>query len=133
MISGIKSLLKQVLLYTSVGGKATLIDWLVYYVLTFCARVPYLVSAFIAFCISTAANWFFGRLFLFRHAPRTTPLVLEIAKIYLTNAVGLVLNLLLIWLQVEKLGLGKMAAKVIATFIVFFWNFSIRKLVIYKI
>ena len=34
---------------------------------------------------------------------------------------------------VEKIGLAEMLSKIIATGIVFAWNFLIRKLVIYKV
>ncbi|MDE6705526.1 MAG: GtrA family protein [Treponemataceae bacterium] len=123
----------QVLIYTSVGGTATAIDWGIFALLTFVLNVHYLLAAAIAFVISTFANWLLGRLILFRNAPRRDSLLVELLKVYATTLVGLLLNLLIMWVAVERFGLHKMAAKVIATGIVFFWNFSVRKFVIYKI
>ena len=125
--------LKQALLYTSVGGTATLVDWAFFWLFTARLHVFYLLANALAFLISTFVNWLCGRLFLFRHAERSSSLALEIAKVYLTNLVGLLLNLGILWVTVEKLAFAPMGAKILATFLVFFWNFSIRKLVIYKI
>ena len=128
-----KETLLQVVLYTSVGGTATLVDWGFFYLFAIILDMHYLLATTIAFIISTFANWGFGRLFLFRHAEHTDSVFVEIAKVYATTLVGLLLNLLLMWLFVDRFTLHKMFAKMIATSIVFFWNFSRRKLVIYKI
>ena len=59
--------------------------------------------------------------------------------IYATSVIGLLLNWLIMWFAIDclrMLGLPsapEMLAKIIATGVVFFWNFIIRKLVIYKI
>ena len=123
----------QFLLYLIVGGLATLVDWGFFYVFRSIVGIPLLAANIFAFLISTFANWAFGRLFLFRHAAHDSSVPLEIAKVYLTNLVGLLLNLGILWVTVEKLAFAPMGAKILATFLVFFWNFSIRKLVIYKI
>ena len=83
-----------------------------------------------AFAISTFANWLAGKLILFKEWGNTMS---ELAKIYATSIAGLLFNLILMWIMVEALGLQEMLSKIIATGIVFMWNFLIRKLVIYKI
>jgi len=42
------------------------------------------------------------------------------------------MNLAIMWIAVEQFGVQEMIAKIIATGIVFFWNFFVRKLLIYK-
>ena len=42
------------------------------------------------------------------------------------------LNLLIMYLAVERFGVTEMCSKMIGTGVVFIWNFLIRKLVIYK-
>ena len=52
------------------------------------------------------------------------------------SAIGLVFNVLLMYLFVTVIGLNtsflKTVSKILATGIVFFWNFFVRKLFIYK-
>lgn len=57
----------------------------------------------------------------------------EIAKIYAVSVIGLLMNMAIMFVAVEKIGLPEMLSKIIATGIVFGWNFLVRKLVIYKI
>lgn len=122
--------IKQFSIYLIVGGLATIVEWGCFYLLGNFLGTHYLVATALAFLVSTFANWLFGRWMLFKKAQG---IFKELLKIYLTSIAGLLLNLGIMWLAVEWCGVHKMAAKIIATGIVFFWNFLIRKLVIYKI
>jgi putative flippase GtrA len=141
MIKKIKQLLtgenvRQFLIYLVVGALATLVEWGVFYALDYLQIMYYLLAVTIAYVISTFANWLFGKLLLFHEKQN---LWRELGKIYATSVIGLLLNWLIMWFFVDcfqMLGLpsvSEMLAKIIATGVVFFWNFIIRKLVIYKI
>lgn len=117
--------------YLIVGGGATLVEWGFYLFFSRALSIQYLVSTVLAIIISTFSNWAFGRLLTFRKAEKQ-PVLKEIAKIYAVSIVGLLMNMLLMWLLHGKLGLWDMAAKVIATGIVFLYNYLIRVLVVYK-
>ena len=91
----------------------------------------YAPSTALAFTLFTAANWFFRRLILFRSPTQDT--AAELAKIYAVSVIGLLMNILIMFVAVEKIGISEMILKILATGIVFIWNFLIRKLVIYKI
>ncbi len=56
----------------------------------------------------------------------------EIGAIYLASIAGLCFNLVLMFVFVHFLGMPDMVSKMVATGAVFFYNFLIRKLVIYK-
>lgn len=56
----------------------------------------------------------------------------EIAGVYLAAAVGLLLNMGIMFVLVDALGWNEMLSKVIATGLVFVWNFLIRRLAIYR-
>ena len=81
--------------------------------------------------VSTFSNWLFGRLWTFRNAEKQN-IWLEIGKVYAAAAVGILLNLLIMRILVGTVGIQDMVAKIIATIIVFAYNFLIRKLVIYR-
>ena len=70
-----------------------------------------------------------GRFVLFQS---TGHVVSEIGKVYLTSIIGMGYNLVLMTILVEGLGLNEMVAKVLATLLVFTWNYLIRTRVIYK-
>ena len=113
------------------GGIATIVEWVCFYIFSHQAHIHYLLATTLAFAISTAANWLAGRLLTFRDAEKQ-PILQELGKIYAVSVIGLLLNLLLMYLFVQKAGLAKMMGKIIATILVFAWNFIIRKFWIYR-
>lgn len=125
-----KKSIQQFILYLIVGGLAAIVEWTGFYVLSEFLGYHYMISTAAAFIVSTFTNWVFGRLILFHAVRRSWK---EILQIYATSIIGLLLNLVIMWVTTETFGLEKMTAKVLATGLVFFWNFSIRKYVIYKI
>lgn len=120
----------QFMQYLAVGGLATLVEWGFFYLFSVAIGINYLLSTALAFIVSTFSNWLFGKCIMFREKGNV---LLELLKIYLASIVGLLLNLVLMWLLVEQITADEMLAKMITTAIVFGWNFCIRKLVIYKI
>lgn len=121
--------IKQLILYVIVGGIATVVEWAIFYFLDTATTINYMWSTTIAFAVSTFANWAAGRLIMFKGKGH---IFIELAQIYLTSISGLLMNLLLMWIAIEFLGIANFVSKIIATGIVFFFNFIIRKLVIYK-
>lgn len=127
----LKKATRQFLLYLIVGALATIVEWAVFYILDIRCGMHYTLSVALAFILSTFANWTFGRLILFHRTD--AGLSKELISIYLTSIVGLLFNLLIMFILIEKIRLDEMISKIIATVLVFSWNFLIRKLVIYKI
>lgn len=121
--------LKQFLLYVIVGGLATIVEWVFFYAFNTWWYVDWFWSTAIAFFFSTLANWGFGRLLVFKHVEGIWK---DLIKVYLTSITGLIFNLVLMWLQVDILGMNAMLSKMIATVIVFAWNYLIRRYFIYK-
>ncbi len=117
--------------YLIVGGGATIVEWVCYRIFSHAIGMQYLVATTLAIVISTFSNWLFGRLLTFRHAEKQN-LWKEIGKIYVISIVGLLLNLLLMWLLHGVLGMWDMLAKMLATGIVFLYNYSIRIFFVYK-
>lgn len=123
--------MKKFISYGIVGGLATLVEWAGYLLLHRALRFPYMAATALAIVISTFSNWLFGRLLTFKGRGKRK-VVREIIQIYAASIVGLLLNLLVMWLLHGKLGINDMAAKIVATGLVFFYNYFIRDLVIYK-
>ena len=117
--------------YLIVVGLATIVEWIGFWLFSEKMGLAYLLATTYAFAISTFANWLFGRLLVFRGKQKQS-LLQEILSVYLASVVGLLLNLLIMFVLVQLLSVGKMPAKVIATVLVFAYNYLIRKLVIYR-
>lgn len=129
--------IRQFVSYFFVGGIAAIVEWVLFVLLANVLNVNYIIATCLAFVFSTATNWCLGRLWTFKdnktYINRKTK---EILLVFAVSAIGLLLNMGLMYLFVTILGLDtpilKTACKVAATGIVFFWNFFIRKYVIYK-
>lgn len=121
--------LKDFLLYLIVGGIATISEWIIFYLLDK-LLLHYAVATTIAYILSTFINWLAGRILVFKESKQS--LFKEILSIYLASIVGLLLNLVIMWITVDLLSINEMLSKIIATALVFFYNFIIRKVLIYK-
>lgn len=126
----VKKVGRQMFLYLIVGAGATLVEWGVFYLLAEKLFITYPVAVTIAFAFSTLANWKLGRTLLFKDTPKVEG---ELPKIYLTSILGLLMNLLIMYIEIEHFAMNQMLSKVVATAIVFQWNFLIRKFVIYRV
>lgn len=122
--------MKDLFLYLIVGGLATVVEWAAFWVLTEPFGMHYLWATSLAFVLSTFANWYFGRLLIFKLG--TASVWREIASIYLASAVGLLLNLIIMLILVQAFTVDQMPSKVAATVLVFIYNYLVRKLLIYK-
>lgn len=121
--------IKEFALYVLVGGIATVTEWAAFFLLDLIG-VYYLAAVTVSYVISTFVNWLAGRLLVFK--ARNTSVGREILSVYLASIIGLLLNLLIMWIAVDVLKSSEMPSKVAATGLVFAYNFIIRKCLIYK-
>lgn len=132
-----KDNIKQFISYFFVGGVAAIVEWVMFFIFANVLNVHYFVSTVIAFIFSTTANWILGRITTFKdNTSYKDKKAKEAVLIFVVSAIGLVFNLILMYLFVTVFGfngkIGSTCSKIVATGIVFIWNFLIRKLVIYK-
>ena len=132
-----KANIKQFISYFFVGGVAAIVEWVMFFIFANVLQINYFVSTVIAFIFSTTANWILGRITTFKdNNTYKDKKAKEAFIVFIESAIGLLFNLILMYLFVTVMGfdssLGKTLSKIAATGIVFIWNFLIRKLVIYK-
>ncbi|MDO4519328.1 MAG: GtrA family protein [Eubacteriales bacterium] len=123
--------LRNLFLYLIVGGLATIVEWACFWVFDSKFGIHYMIATALAFVFSTFANWLFGRLLVFQKRENFS-VWKELAAIYATSIGGLLFNLAIMYVLVEWVHVGNMIAKIIATGIVFIYNYVIRKVLIYK-
>ena len=128
--------IRQFLSYFVVGGIAALTEWIGFFLLVSFTTMPYLAATVIAFLVSTTVNWYLGRTFTFKNSRYNENKVKEIFLVFLVSAVGLGLNLVLMYIFVTGLDMSttllKTTAKIISTGLAFAWNYLSRKIFIYK-
>ncbi len=124
-----RSNIKELFLYLIVGGIATITEWVLFFILDKLS-VHYTLATIIAYVLSTFVNWFAGRCLVFKDNRQSV--LKEIIGIYIASIVGLIMNLIIMLVSVDFFNFNEMSSKIVATAIVFIYNFLVRKFLIYK-
>lgn len=119
--------LVQMIKYGIVGLAAFIVDYALLAFLTEVCNFHYLVSASIAFCVSIFVSYFGSIGWVFNN-PETGNKARDVIVFFAIGLVGLGLTDLIMWSLTDGTGMLYLLAKVIATVVVFFWNFFARKL-----
>jgi len=135
MNDNLVKLVKQFISYFFVGGMAAIVEWVMFFVFSSLLSVDYMYATVLAFIFSTTANWILGRLLTFKQSSYEDKRIMELILVFAVSLVGLLFNMLLMYLFVTILGMNtdmlKVFAKILATGIVFIWNFVGRKFLYY--
>jgi putative flippase GtrA len=121
----------KIVRYFFAGGVAALIDWSLFALLAIFFGMPYLVAAAISFTLATLANYLLSIRFVFESGVRFSR-GRETAMVYVVSAIGLGINLMILEFLVASLDVHPMASKIVATGIVFMWNYLARANVIFR-
>lgn len=116
--------------YFLVGGAAACVDIGLFTLFARQLGLPYLRVSVASFVLATLVNYWLSIRFVFVSGQRFRRRW-EVAMVFLVSAAGLGLNALVLWLCVEFARLDLLLAKVLATGMVFFWNFFARRVLIF--
>ena len=113
-----------------VGAAAFIVDagllWLIHL-----TGIHYIISAVLSFIAAVMVNYYLSVKFVFKEKASVGKSG-EIAVYFAVSLVGLLLTVGLMWFFTEIAGLFFMISKVISTLIAFSWNFSARKVMLYR-
>ena len=107
----------KIILYLFVGGSAALIEWAFFYAFSETA---------LAYFLSTLYHYFMCNILVFTSGVRYGK-AKELSLVFLVSGMGLLFNLLLMYLFVGMFGMPGMVSKIAATCIVVVWNYLARK------
>ena len=107
------------------------LDFGILALLTEAAGLHYLLSAGISFLLGTTLSWLLSVRWVFDLRTRSSKL-LEYGLFVMVGVVGLGLNEALLWLFTDRAGLYYLLSKIIAASLVFFWNFGMRKALLFR-
>lgn len=130
-------MITQFISYFFVGGIAAIVEWVMFAFFANAIGVDYILATCLAFVFSTVTNWILGRNWTFKNnRSYDNKKAKEMLLVFAVSAIGLLFNMGLMYTFVTIMELNtdilKTISKIVATGIVFFWNFFIRKFVIYK-
>ena len=121
----------KIVRYFFVGGAAAAVDIGIFFLFAKLAGYDYLLVGCVGFLVATAVNYVLSVKHVFRSGVRYSK-GKEVALVYLVSMVGLAINQLVLYLLINKMGSELMLAKLAATGVVFFWNFSARYFVVFR-
>jgi putative flippase GtrA len=132
----------QFVRYMLVGGLATVADWVLlfgfeYLIVTlsdstWVQTAAKYIAAVIGFTAGLVINFLLTRAFVFNgQEARAGNTAGEFAGHLVVGVIGLLLTEMFLWFG-DLLSIHFMLAKVVATVIVFFWNYLARKFIVYK-
>lgn len=126
-----KHLFAQLVKFGIVGVLATLIDWVIFYLLTNIINIHYGIATAISFLISTVFNYYLSVKYVF-DVDSSTSKKRNFIIFLIFSIIGLGLNELILWICIEKIRLYNMIGKIIATGLVMIFNFITRKIFLEK-
>ena len=129
----------KVILYLFVGGTAALVEWGLFYLffyyllsgLGLSVDTLTMVATALAFGLSTLYHYFLGNILVFDSGSKYDKSK-ELSLVFLVSIMGLVFNLVLMYIFVGVLAWQPMFAKVLTSCIVVVWNYLSRKKWIFK-
>ena len=129
----------KVILYLFVGGTAALVEWGLFYLFFYYLLVGLrlsvdnltMVATALAFGLSTLYHYFLGNILVVDSGSKYDKSK-ELSLVFLVSIMGLVFNLVLMYVFVGLLAWQPMLAKVITSCIVVVWNYLSRKKWIFK-
>ena len=129
----------KIILYLFVGGTAALVEWGLFYLFFYYLLVGLglsidtltMVATALAFGLSTLYHYFLGNVLVFDSGSKYDKSK-ELSLVFLVSIMGLVFNLVLMYVFVGLFSWKPMLAKVITSCIVVVWNYLSRKKWIFK-
>lgn len=129
----------KVVLYLFVGGTAALVEWGLFYILFHHLLTGLglgvteltMAATALAFSLSTLYHYFLGNILVFDSGSRYGRSK-ELSLVFAVSIMGLIFNLLLMYIFVSLLDWNPMASKVLTSCIVVVWNYLSRKKWIFR-
>lgn len=124
-----RRLLAEMIRYGLVSVIALVVDYATLFICYELLGWHYLTAATLAFSFGIVANFICSRVWVFDKSKHHT--WVEVAIFLAVGVTGLGLNNLIMYVAHDKFAVAVMVAKIISTAIVFFWNFLLRRFLIY--
>ena len=123
---GQEDLVIQIFKFIVVGGIATVIDWIIYFVLYHFIKIEPIIANIISFAVSVVYNYWASCKYVFK-VNKEKSRARQFVEFIVFAVIGLLINEVIIWGLHNELEWNAMLVKIIATAIVMVFNFVTRK------
>ena len=121
-----EELMIQIFKFIVVGGIATVIDWIIYFVLYHFIKIEPTIANIISFAVSVVYNYWASCKYVFK-VNKEKSRARQFVEFIVFAVIGLLINEVIIWGLHNQLEWNAMLVKIIATAIVMVFNFVTRK------
>ena len=121
---------REFITFSLVGASGFVVEFSLFNLFRFLG-LPLLIAAGLAMPIAASSNWFLNRRFTFKSGASKKPAI-QWGEYLAISAIGWGLNLAIFWVGYSLVKLYPNLAKVIATFLVWFWNYFANKFWTFK-
>ena len=121
----------RIVRYFFVGAAAAAVDIGLFTVFARLLGYNYLVVAGCTFVVATLVNYLLSVRHVFESGARFGRSG-EVALVFAVSAIGLAINQGVLFVAVDKLGLDMVLSKILATGVVFLWNYQLRANLVFK-
>ena len=121
-----EELMIQIFKFIVVGGIATVIDWIIYFVLYHFIKIEPIIANIISFAVSVVYNYWASCKYVFK-VNKEKSRTRQFVEFIVFAVIGLLINEVIIWGLHNELEWNAMLVKIIATAIVMVFNFVTRK------
>lgn len=124
---------QESLLYLIFGGLTTVVDFLIYVVMTDLVHINYLISNVLAFSGAVVFAFVTNKLYVFKsHSFESRRLFYEVTTFIGARLFSLVVNMVILYVFVEWVGLDDLLVKIAASVVVVMMNYVISKWLVFK-
>jgi putative flippase GtrA len=112
----------RIVKYFFVGGAAAIVDIGLFSIFASYLGWPWIPVSIATFTLATLTNYFLSIQFVFASGARHKKHV-EVLGVFIVSGLALLVNQLVLYLAIEILGWHLIFSKIVATGVVFFWNY----------
>jgi len=125
----IRETLIKMIQFGMVGGLMIILNVVLLFLLTSLIGIYYIVSAILSYLLLTGLSFFLNEKWTFNSIthPNHKKLWHRFVSYYLVALSGMTLNILILFLLTEYGNVFYLYSSIIASFLVFLWNFSLNK------
>lgn len=117
---------KKFIVYLAIGGTAAVLEWAIFYFLNIVENVNYLLAVVLSFVLATLFHYLLTTKYVFESGAKYKKTT-ELSLVFVVSVLGLLWNLLIMYLLVGFFACEAMLSKIIASALVTMWNYLARK------
>ena len=122
--------LAQLFRYCFAAVGAFIVDYSIYFLLSYVLGIQYLLAAFVGIVLGTTANYLISKMMVFPGKPKSR--TVEVTLVFLISGIGFLMLEIGLYILTDIYGIHYLVSKLIMTGIIFLWNFFARNFFMYS-